>query len=97
MENEITKMEEKNMPFKEAGRAITIQTLVSDLMERNMAAWLALPLSLKSKLLETPTRFRFAGGEKAGSVPNIIINGVEIHYYQFSGGNTGYWSLVDVQ
>ena len=67
----------------------SVQTVISDLIERNVDAWKKLPKPLKDKLIAEPHKFRFVWDQaKCGNdgPPKIIYNGVMIWF-------SGQWLL----
>lgn len=59
---------------------MTIQRLMTELVEVNIAAWKALPKSVRELMLRHPHKFHLDGGEKQGSVPDILYNNVSIKF-----------------
>ena len=68
----------------------SVKTVITDLIERNVEAWRALPLTIRDKMIREPQKFSFVWDQAKCGVngpPKILYNGVMIWY-------SGQW-LVD--
>jgi hypothetical protein len=59
---------------------MTIQQLMSELVEVNVTAWKSLPKSVRDLMLSKPSRFHLDNNEKIGSVPDILYNHVVLKF-----------------
>lgn len=61
----------------------SVKTVITDLIERNVEAWRALPLAIRDKMIREPQKFSFVWDQaKCGNdgPPKILYNGVMIWY-----------------
>ena len=67
----------------------TVKSLVSELIEKDVEAWRALPVEVRSTLMDMPGACLIVPNEKTG-IPNLIVNGVELRC------NGTEWVLVTI-
>jgi hypothetical protein len=74
------------------GQVLNVRTVVSQLIERNLTAWKALPAMVRDTMLSTPELFRIWHQSLTGvdSMPHIIYNGVVLKY---TGDSSKQWVL----
>lgn len=67
----------------------SVKALVSELIEKDVEAWRALPAEVRSTLMDLPGTCLLVPNEKT-NIPNLIINGVELRC------NGTEWVLVTI-
>lgn len=80
---------------------MTVRRVIAAIIEVDMIAWKALPITVQELLLSSPTSFRFHEFQKMSGlnlVPDIIYNGVRFRYECDGEGNTakGVWKLYSI-
>lgn len=83
-------------PVEAVQSSLTVQDVITRLIEDNVVAWKALPLAIRVSLIETPNKFIFINKEnliKVGDLSfNIQYNGVT---FRFSSKLSA-WVIEDI-
>lgn len=70
----------------------TVRTIVSQLIERDVNAWTALPQEVRDMMLSAPSTFTIIPNKIAGGMPHISFKGVELRW---NGAEC--WVLISIR